>query len=279
MEQAGREPSSGQVRTDDSSATAEEPKDCTALLEVQPEVLFAALVREMKEASETALVDAWKQSVAELFETVFKTVEVKPELVPVGKKRYPRLKGEEASHLLKFFEAVCVKGHGTYTDWVSHITAISRDLYNTNWTLTTILQSSLSKVRWSKAPVLNQWADKVKQGVNHHTTVEGPGAFPAFMFNPRKYTSSDIDRLKGICLQREAGRREHKLREGSEDEWAIIQGIAEGNIVSRRLPSFVKSILDAQERLRLCSTIQAQVEGELMFVLHGFTSISLNAPT
>ncbi|EGZ18643.1 hypothetical protein PHYSODRAFT_502046 [Phytophthora sojae] len=69
---------------------------------------------------------------------------------------------------------------------------------------------------------------------------------------------------------------QHQLREGSDDEWKIIQGLAEGSIVSRRLPDFIRSILDSQERLRLYSTIQAQVEGELMFVLNGYTGVRVS---
>ena len=57
------------------------------------------------------------------------------------------------------------------------------------------------------------------------------------------------------------------------DEWRIISGLAEEGIVSRRLPDFLKSVLDSKERLRLYRTIQAQVEGELVLQLRSGTTI------
>lgn len=61
----------------------------------------------------------------------------------------------------------------------------------------------------------------------------------------------------------------HELREGTADEWLIIQDVAEGNIVGRSLPQFLKAVFTSQELLRLHSTIKAQVEGVLSFRLRG----------
>ena len=66
----------------------------------------------------------------------------------------------------------------------------------------------------------------------------------------------------------------HELRVGTADEWLIIRGLAEGNIVSRRLPIFLQDIFSSTELLRLHSTIQAQVEGELRFRLSKGNSVS-----
>ena len=47
----------------------------------------------------------------------------------------------------------------------------------------------------------------------------------------------------------------HELREGTAVEWLIIRGLAEGNIVGRRLPTFLQDIFSSTELLRLHSTI------------------------
>jgi hypothetical protein len=49
----------------------------------------------------------------------------------------------------------------------------------------------------------------------------------------------------------------------------VIDGFAEGRIVCRRLPDFMSGVLDAKERIRFHSTIQKQVEGELIMHLRG----------
>ena len=66
----------------------------------------------------------------------------------------------------------------------------------------------------------------------------------------------------------------HELKEGTADGWLIIRGLAEGNIVGRRLPIFLQDIFGSTELLRLHSTIQAQAEGELRFCLSGGNSVS-----
>ena len=54
---------------------------------------------------------------------------------------------------------------------------------------------------------------------------------------------------------------------GTDEEWRIIVRLAEGHIACRRMPDFLRSVLDSGGRLRLYSTIQAQVEGQLFLTL------------
>ncbi|KAI9996223.1 hypothetical protein PInf_013606 [Phytophthora infestans] len=49
--------------------------------------------------------------------------------------------------------------------------------------------------------------------------------------------------------------------------------MTEGSIVCRRMPDFLKSVLDSKEPIRLHRTIQSQVEGELQLQLRGRTTI------
>ncbi|OWZ18037.1 LOW QUALITY PROTEIN: hypothetical protein PHMEG_0007942 [Phytophthora megakarya] len=91
------------------------------------------------------------------------------------------------------------------------------------------------------------------------------------MFNPQKFSKDDIKRLRGICQRGEPPREGLQLREGTTDQW---KGLAEGDIVGLRFPAFVRRLFDSQEQLRLLSTIQAQVEGELMLTLNGYTTVN-----
>ena len=93
------------------------------------------------------------------------------------------------------------------------------------------------------------------------------------MFNLAKFAPQDITRLNAICAKGQRSGMRHELREGTADEWLIIRGLAKGNIVGRRLPIFLQDIISSTELLRLHSTIQAQVEGELRFRLSGGNSV------
>ena len=86
------------------------------------------------------------------------------------------------------------------------------------------------------------------------------------MFDPFRFPPADIAHLKQLCADRSSAGRKLQLREGSGHEWKIIVGIAEGSVACRRMPEFLRAVLDSKERLRLYSTVQTQVEGHL--VLH-----------
>ncbi|KAE9272876.1 hypothetical protein PF001_g27749 [Phytophthora fragariae] len=96
------------------------------------------------------------------------------------------------------------------------------------------------------------------------------------MFNPALFSKEDIATLSAICTQPLDDRQGRRLREGTKDEWRVISGIAEGSIVCRRMPDLLRSVLDAKERLRLYTTIQKQVEGELVIQLRSWAEIKEN---
>jgi hypothetical protein len=75
--------------------------------------------------------------------------------------------------------------------------------------------------------------------------------------------------MKALCEAPPAARSGRRLRAATEAEWKVIDGIAEGRIVCRRVPDFMSSVLDAKERIRFHSTIQKQVEGELIMHIRG----------
>ena len=87
------------------------------------------------------------------------------------------------------------------------------------------------------------------------------------MFNPAKYQPAEIAKLTQVCEASYEGAYGLKYRDGTAEEWKVIEGLAEGSIACRQLPSFVQSIVDSPERIRLLKTIQAQVEGELVMTL------------
>uniref|UniRef100_A0AAV1TDY3 Uncharacterized protein n=1 Tax=Peronospora matthiolae TaxID=2874970 RepID=A0AAV1TDY3_9STRA len=89
------------------------------------------------------------------------------------------------------------------------------------------------------------------------------------MFNPEKYAAATVARLRSLCEAQDTRSTGARLRDGTDEEWEIIQGLAEGHIVSRSCPHFIKKVINAKDRLRLLSTIQLQVEGELSFSLAG----------
>uniref|UniRef100_A0AAV1V900 Uncharacterized protein n=1 Tax=Peronospora matthiolae TaxID=2874970 RepID=A0AAV1V900_9STRA len=129
-----------------------------------------------------------------------------------------------------------------------------------------------SKVKWARKPVMNQWVATV---AGQAAPARSDEILPArehyqqYMFNPEKHAAATVARLRSLCEAQDTRSTGTRLRDGTDEEWEIIQGLAEGYFVSRSCPHFIKKVLNAKDRLRLQSTIQLQVEGELSFSLAG----------
>ncbi|OWY98735.1 hypothetical protein PHMEG_00030429 [Phytophthora megakarya] len=118
-----------------------------------------------------------------------------------------------------------------------------------------------------EAPVLTEWAQKVKG--QSDPDVQRQDQQEDFMFNPATYSAEVIVALRSQC-ERTFGKHHVAIfREGTDDEWQIVQGIVEGNIVCRSLPQFFNRIMAPDDKLRVIETIRAQVEGRLVMDMEG----------
>ncbi|KAG1690420.1 hypothetical protein DVH05_028096 [Phytophthora capsici] len=263
-------PSSGKVETPIRDSSSPTPA-------VQPFEMFEAVVVEMQCFPQEQPRNSWTTTIGKLFSIAHAKVSVDTDLIPSGKQRYPKLKGDEKVLLCKLFKELCVFGNGTFEEWERYAQAATQDLYNTSWSFKTIMHRMISKVKWAKTKPLNQWAAKVKAGSRSTRAEEGPTEevtyYQDFMFNPSVYSKADIAALRRICEQPAAATAGILLRPATKDEWKIIGGLVEGTIVCRRMPDFLKSVFDSQERLRFHRTIQSQVEGELQIQLRERTTI------
>uniref|UniRef100_H3GY86 Uncharacterized protein n=1 Tax=Phytophthora ramorum TaxID=164328 RepID=H3GY86_PHYRM len=247
--------------------------------EAQPQELFDAIVAAIQAAPNEPPHAAWTETITLLFAKAHDSVKIDEELVPASKQRYPKLRQEEQDLLYDFFNEACILSKNSYAQWDRLVHKITQDLYNTKWSFKHILQNMTSSTKWARITPLNQWAAKVKVGRSPDTEHSSPQAedigYLDYMFNPAVYSKDDMAKLSELCLQQQSGGNQRRLREGTKDEWRIISGLAEGTIVSRKTPPFLRSVLDSRERLRLYKTIQAQVEGELVMKLRNGTGIRL----
>ncbi|OWZ08621.1 hypothetical protein PHMEG_00018800 [Phytophthora megakarya] len=221
---------------------------------LKPEEIFAAVLCDVKETPRGPPREVWKKTVAELFTSAHATVEIKTDLVPANKQRYPLLKEPEAAVLYQLFEEVCIAGQGSYDDWISAELSVIHELYNTNWSFLNIVRSAVSKRKWARLPATNQWSPKQRKCPDGETNTKedsGVEGYERIMFKPGKYTADEIERFKSICEQPPVPFTGRRLRRATEDEWKIMGGISGGTIVCRQMPAFLKSVLGSQERLRL----------------------------
>uniref|UniRef100_A0AAV1TMW8 CCHC-type domain-containing protein n=1 Tax=Peronospora matthiolae TaxID=2874970 RepID=A0AAV1TMW8_9STRA len=253
-----------------------------AVEHVPPQELFEALIESMKASPGPTNVDVWRLSIQDLFTAKYARIPVSVDALPAGRTRFPKLKGPEAKSLLDLFRRCYVSASVSFADWKRLAHQISKELLLTKWAFKEIIRKLVSQQKWATAPVPNQWAEVVRAG-NTARQMDGENkgsiTYEDFMFDPAKFSLEDSITLKAICVARLGNTGFQRLGEGSDDEWRIIVGIAEGHIVCRRMPDFLRSVLDSKERLRLYSTVQAQVEGQLVLHISGGRDIPLSRQT
>uniref|UniRef100_M4BMK6 Uncharacterized protein n=1 Tax=Hyaloperonospora arabidopsidis (strain Emoy2) TaxID=559515 RepID=M4BMK6_HYAAE len=200
-------------------------------LEVQPQEMYAVVVGAWKAAPSEPPRDAWMTTLAKLFAIIHDTIVIDAELVPPGKKRFPKLRSDEKVVLFQLFEEACVASDASYETWVDYARKAVHSLYNTSWSFKPVLQNMISKVKWAKLPPLNQWAktstlasDPGDRADSHH---DNRDTNTPLMSNPADYNTKDMQTLRQICLQPAIARRGSRLRDGTHDEWRIIGGFAE----------------------------------------------------
>uniref|UniRef100_A0AAV1VDY2 Uncharacterized protein n=1 Tax=Peronospora matthiolae TaxID=2874970 RepID=A0AAV1VDY2_9STRA len=93
-----------------------------------------------------------------------------------------------------------------------------------------------SKVKWARKPVMNQWAATVAgraAPARSDETLPARENYQQYMFNPEKYAAATVARLRSLCEAQDTRSTGTRLRDGTHEEWKIIQGLAKGHIVSR----------------------------------------------
>ncbi|KAI9979679.1 hypothetical protein PInf_028089 [Phytophthora infestans] len=103
-------PSSGNVETPIRNSSLPTPA-------VQPFEMFEAVVVEMQCFPQEQPRSSWTTTIGELFSIAHAKVSVDTDLIPSGKQRYPKLKGDEKELLCKLFKELCVVGNGTFEEW------------------------------------------------------------------------------------------------------------------------------------------------------------------
>uniref|UniRef100_M4BQP9 Uncharacterized protein n=1 Tax=Hyaloperonospora arabidopsidis (strain Emoy2) TaxID=559515 RepID=M4BQP9_HYAAE len=136
---------------------------------------------------------------------------------------------------------VYVKSRGSFSDWKKMAAAITREIFTTKWAFKEIVRRFASKHKWAHSTVLSQWAQVVRSGTADpspdppHVSSRTP-RIEETMVDPLVFSGEDVTRLRAVCGTSWTAVGQHK--------------------VFRR-----------EDRLRLFSTIQAQVEGELILKL------------
>jgi hypothetical protein len=286
-EEAGYPEGNGRTLPEEESDTktsaaqeGQQPGADSALPEVHPSEMFEAVVQAIKADPGSTAREEWVTTVAELFTVAHREVSIKEDKIPAAKRKYPKLRGDEKTLLFRLFTEACVTDLEKYNLWSQRMEKITQELYNSTWSFCHILENHIGKIQWNRQHPLNQWSAKVKAGTQQdearQTTQAAASGYQSFMFNPAVFKQPEQIRLREECEKADGDLTGKGLREASSVEWEIIEGIATGTIVCRRMPDFISSVMDAKEQMRLYKTIQSQVEGELTVQLRSGVSIKEN---
>ena len=163
--------------------------------------MFEAATTNLCASPEANQRKAWKATVVALCADELAALNIPPERVLPTKKKQPQLKGAESAQLLVFYQ-VSVVDDCTYVRWCKYARGVCRDLFNSTWSLSSILESVKNKVKWARKPVLNQWA-AIVTGARSAGRDAGNGVQPetyeTYTFIIDKFSAAEKERLMTIC--------------------------------------------------------------------------------
>lgn len=181
---------------------------------------------------------------------------------------YPELSGEEAEGLVDLFTLMAKQQQKSFQEWRRVIQDLCKDLHRSTWTVSALIQKRIDQQKLSATPSTTPWGSQTSEGTN---TERSSATTQAFKFNGTKYSSEEQKQMVDYC--REKFEYTPTIREPTDQEWAIMIAILEGDLLIRHLPQFLRRVCDEDNLFRFQNTIAAQVEGELVGQLADFTQI------
>jgi hypothetical protein len=181
---------------------------------------------------------------------------------------YPELNGDEADALVDLFRLLALEKKKPFSEWKRIIQELCKDMHRSSWTAIALIQKRIDQNRLAEESKTTPWGSQTS--TNSQTKVNEQGTQP-FTFQSDKYSEEEQRNMIRHCKQKFEFAL--TLRQPTPTEWKIMLAIAEGELLIRHLPQFLRRVCDGDTLFRFHNTIAAQVEGELIGKLSDATQV------
>ncbi|KAE8987999.1 hypothetical protein PR001_g22162 [Phytophthora rubi] len=212
--------------------------------------------------------DVGKQFMQQMFTLVFK--QHKQKQLPDEKAHYPSMQIEELRGLLRLFQLEVKQHDGTAQEWLRRLRGLVASIFDSKRSLLDGIALKESEIKVHHTRNENPWANYplLQKTKAEEDDPMGEDSHPSVVrFKTDVYSQEEIATMRGVYEAPYDFPTE--LREPSQTEKQIIQGLLEGTILAQELPQFLKRTCNNEMLRVIQNTIHAQVEGELMFRLPG----------
>ena len=138
----------------------------------------------------------------------------------------------KATSLVGLFDQVFVKGNGSFSSWDQLAQSITRELFTSKWAFKELCGSFLVSTNGLR---LQCWT-RVQGGTTRKIDTKRTAALHRqdilndFMFDPAKFSCDEVTRLRALYERSVPEAGPNYVRDGSDNEWAVIVRLAEGTI-------------------------------------------------
>uniref|UniRef100_K3WZ44 Uncharacterized protein n=1 Tax=Globisporangium ultimum (strain ATCC 200006 / CBS 805.95 / DAOM BR144) TaxID=431595 RepID=K3WZ44_GLOUD len=167
---------------------------------------------------------------------------------------YSTLNGEEADALVNLFHLLAIEKEKSFLERKRMIQDLCKDMHRP------LLAEETKATPWGS-----------QISTNSQTKVKEQGTQP-FTFQSDKYSEEGQRNMIRHCKQK--FEFSLTLRQPTTMEWKIMLAIAEGELLIRHLPQFLRRVCDGDTLYRFHNTIAAQVERELVGKLADATQVT-----
>lgn len=205
-----------------------------------------------------------RQLMQEMFSAVFVLHEQQD--LPAEKEHLPTLVSSELDCVMKLFWAEVFGQGATCQQWKNRLRDLTKSIYESPRSLMDTIELRLNSLKARPTTSTNPWElNPLVQGNQELEDEPMEEADTIIRFRTDVYKPDEIEEMRAAYMVDYDFPT--KLREPTELERKITQGLLEGNILAQGLPQFLKRTCDNDLLRVIQNTIYVQVEGELFFQL------------
>ena len=259
-------PTDGDQPTKNGQQQKQRPNPPTEIFKTMAEQMATQATTSEEEQHDSDKEKAGAALAANFFKLAYNSV-VQSSTTKKVDNHLPKLTHDEHDLLTEYMSILVINQKASFQRAWAAMRDVSVASTRSTWSFTKILQDRTSAAKIPKSEPANIWAMRNREDTKGIEKTQQE----IYRFDAEIYDAKTIIKLRQVCEQ------QHGFAEGTRtpttDEWTIMLGIMDGNILARAHPQFLKRCCTMRQFAWFHRQLILRAEGELWAQLPVTTKI------